>query len=122
MSIASKNILDTSISWGEFNTKINNEIISKNLGFTSTEDKRLGVFFISESDLTFFEKNNDDNLPQNTFAEKVLKYLWDDAFKFCRAEIFDSKYTTLESLISAFESEIGNRRFKIFVDGIFDLT
>ena len=35
---------------------------------------------------------------------KVLKYLWDDAFKFKRKEIFSSEITSLEKLISEFET------------------
>ena len=46
------------------------------------------------------------------FAEKVLKYLWDDAFKFCREKVFNG-YTNLESLTRDFK---GDKEFSVFKD------
>ena len=55
----------------------------------SSEDKRLGVYFV----------NKDEIENPKLFAQKVIKYLWDDAFKFSREEVFDNKYTSLEYII-----------------------
>lgn len=123
-TIASNKILDTDLNWAEFADKINNLIISKNIGMTSSEDKRLGAYFVTEYDLHFYtiedgisqEEANDRN---NNFPEKVLKYLWDDAFKFTRDEVFKSEYDSLEKLIKAFETSRGNNRLNIFIDDIF---
>lgn len=125
--IAGKHILDTSIKWAVFNTTINNLVLAKNVGMTSSEDKRLGAYFVTEQDLKFY--TTDDNITQeeaddrnHSFPEKVLKYLWDDAFKFSRDEVFKSEYDSLEKLIKAFETAQGDKRFNIFLDDIFGLN
>lgn len=125
--LAQKPILDTTIKWADFADTINNLIITKNIGMTSSEDKRLGAYFVTEKDLRFFttadgitqEEADDKN---HNFPEKVLKYLWDDAFKFTRDEVFKSDYDSLEKLIKAFETARGNKRFNVFADDIFGLN
>lgn len=120
-------ILDTTIKWADFADAINNLIITKNIGMTSSEDKRLGAYFVTEKDLRFFttadgitqEEADDKN---HNFPEKVLKYLWDDAFKFTRDEVFKSDYDSLEKLIKAFETALGNKRFNVFADDLFGLN
>ena len=126
-SIAKKKILDTSITWAQFNDRINSLILSKNVGMASSEDKRLGAYFVTENDLHLYtsedgisEEEADDR--NHNFPEKVLKYLWDDAFKFTRDEVFKSEHDSLEKLIKAFESAKGDKRFGIFVDDIFGLN
>ena len=126
-TIAGKPILDTSIKWAKFADTINSLIISKNIGMTSSEDKRLGAYFVTEKDLRFY--TTADGLTQDeaddrnhNFPEKVLKYLWDDAFKFTRDEIFKSDYDSLEKLIKAFETAQGDKRFSVFADDIFGLN
>lgn len=84
----------TDISWGIFWDWINFKITETLRGLSSTEDKRLGLWFV---------KNAGGKIPRKIFAEKVLKYLWDDAFKFKRKEIFSNDILSLESLISAVE-------------------
>lgn len=125
--IAQSHILDTNIKWAKFADTINSLIITKNVGMTSSEDKRLGAYFVTENDLHFFttadgiSQEEADDRNQN-FPEKVLKYLWDDAFKFTRDEVFKSDYNSLEKLINAFETAQGDKRFSIFVDDIFGLN
>lgn len=125
--IAKKHILDTSIEWAKFADTINSLIITKNVGMTSSEDKRLGAYFVTERDLKFY--TTDDNITQeeaddrnHNFPEKVLKYLWDDAFKFTRDEVFKSDYDSLEKLIKVFETAQGDKRFNVFADDIFGLN
>ena len=125
--IAKKTILDTTIKWAEFADTINGLIITKNVGMTSSEDKRLGAYFVTEKDLYFF--TTEDGITQedaddrnHNFPEKVLKYLWDDAFKFTREEVFKSDYDSLEKLIKAFEDAEGDKRFSVFADDIFGLN
>lgn len=69
------------------------------MSFISTEDKRLGAFFIQEEELSV-----------KSFSEKVLKYLWDDAFKMNRDVLFKEDINTIEDLF-----EIYN---KLFLEGI----
>ena len=103
---ADDEILDSSVTWRDFVDGINELILKKNTLTTSSEDKRVGVYFINEEDL-------DD---ENSFAEKVLKYLWDDAFKFSRDKIFIKECDSLETVIELFTSSEGNGRFDIFID------
>lgn len=126
-TIAGNKILDTSITWAVFNKTVNQLILLKNLGMTSSEDKRLGAYFVTEKDLHFFSVN--DGISQeeaddrnHNFPEKVLKYLWDDAFKFTRDEVFKSEYDSLEKVIKAFETAEGDKRFRIFADDILNIS
>lgn len=88
-------ISGTPVTWRTFVNEINRLIIASSDSFASSEDKRLGAFFVSEQELLAEEAQ--------VFAEKVLKYLWDDAFKFSRGQIFrDADSRTLEEVIQAF--------------------
>lgn len=74
----------------------------------SNEDNRLGAYFVRESDL---------NDPER-FGEKVLMYLWNDAFKFDHDKVFRADYRTLDELIDA----LGRIGFAVFCDDIaFDI-
>lgn len=49
------------------------------------------------------------------FPEKVIKYLWDDAFKFNPEALFDTdNMESLEQVIRTFVYSQGRERFKIF--------
>lgn len=119
-------ILDTSVSWKTFCERINNIILSKNVRLTSSEDKRLGTHFVTENDLKYIDPSVLSGkeltfamLSNRKFPEKVIKYLWDDAFKFNREEIFDiNKFNSLESVIDKFVSCHGDDRFLVFVETI----
>ena len=84
-----------SITWKGFQTQINSIIGEKSNegGLSSMEDKRLGCWFIKAENGIIEEKK---------FANKVLKYLWDDAFKFCHQEIFESDIKNFEELQKRF--------------------
>ena len=123
---AGDKILDTEVSWQQFCDAINEEILRRN-NVTSSEDKRLGAYFVSADDLDLkietdnaIEKEKIEVIHKNArFAEKVLKYLWDDAFKFSHADTFDTrKYKSLEMVIDAFNSTNGNDRFKVFHENL----
>lgn len=119
---AENTILDTGISWRQFCEAINEEILRKN-NIMSSEDKRLGAYFVSAADLSLVDVPTDvSSIEQkraerqnSRFAEKVLKYLWDDAFKFSHADTFDNKqYKSLEMIIDGFMSTTGSDRFRVF--------
>lgn len=104
-------IAKTTVTWEIFCNGINEIILEKNIFNTSSEDKRLGVYFVKPADLKDSEK----------FSEKVLKYLWDDAFKLSREDIFDvSQHNSLESVIKTFNSSNNNDKFNVFKSGIRD--
>lgn len=95
------------ITWEKFQTAINIKIgkMSEDAGLSSMEDKRLGCWFVKA-----VKQGNDYIISKDLFAEKVLKYLWDDAFKFCREKVFNG-YTNLESLTRDFK---GDKEFSVF--------
>lgn len=127
---ANEYILDTNVKWAKFCETINARILDSNVGMTSAEDKRLGAYFVRPEDLQFWNEEDDDNLSMeerkraamhnSLFPEKVLKYLWDDAFKFSRDHIFASKYQSLEGVVTDFKNKRGFDRFSVFVPGIFE--
>lgn len=88
-----KHLPNSEISWGVFAQTINKKMHTANLGFGGTEDKSLGVYFATDNDLDNAER----------FAEKVLKYLWDDAFKLGRKELFNDCSQGLSAVIEAYE-------------------
>ncbi len=117
-TFAETKILDTNVTWNHFFTEINKIILSKNIRMTSSEDKRLGTHFISEEDLKFIPNDTKQN---SRFSEKVLKYLWDDAFKFTKEDIFDlDRVKSLEDVIDLFAGSLQNERFKVFKDNIYN--
>ena len=87
-----------SITWKNFQTQINSIIGEKSNegGLSSMEDKRLGCWFIKAENGIIEEKK---------FANKVLKYLWDDAFKFYHQEIFESDIKNFEELQKRFSEK-----------------
>ena len=116
-TFADTKILDTSVSWNKFFSEINKIILSKNIRMTSSEDKRLGTHFVNEEDLVFVDGDEKQN---SRFPEKVLKYLWDDAFKFTKEDIFDlTKVKSLEDVIDIFTTSKKDERFKVFKENIY---
>lgn len=103
-------ILDTTVSWGHFNTVINDQILSNSRSVTSSEDKRLGSYFINE-ELLLQDIKLDAN--KSMFGEKVLKYLWDDAFKLNRYDLFNENYMSLDSIMRHFNESFGDDRFDV---------
>lgn len=105
----------TKVKWGEFHDKINEIIVdlAQENALSSMEDKRLGCWFV-------VPKNEPSSklpiISLDSFAEKVLKYLWDDAFKFDRDKIFEDddgeEFKSLDDLIKAFKSS----KFGVFKD------
>ena len=97
---------DQKITWKNFQTQINAVIGEKSNegGLSSMEDKRLGSWFV---------KAENGEIKTSVFADKVLKYLWDDAFKFYHQEIFNGGIKNFEELHRRFFAE----GFSVFSDG-----
>ena len=125
---ADNKILDTTVSWKQFSETINDDILRRN-NITSSEDKRLGAYFVTASDLEMVyvdagasesEKIQAEH-HNNRFAEKVLKYLWDDAFKFAHQDTFNTRqFVSLERIIEAFmdSAKPKNERFRVFNENL----
>lgn len=93
-SHAGTTIEGSSISWGKFADITNAEIIRFGEETGTSEDKRLGAYFVRINELT-----------KDKFPEKVLKYLWDDAFKMDRYSYFNESMSSLDSVIGVFREE-----------------
>ena len=87
-------IKGSKISWGAFATVINDMVTEENMEFVGSGDKRLGAYFAKINELEV-----------DTFPEKVLKYLWDDAFKMDKALVFDEKFKSLDNVIETYEND-----------------
>ena len=157
LSLANAQILDTEVTWKRFCETVNGLIVGNRAKMASAEDKRLGVYFVHEKDLTFdsralpagdfptllVEYNGllgaerlgtitDEQkirlkdiraalIHNRQFPEKVIKYLWDDAFKFNPEVLFDTgegRMDSLETVIRTFVYSRGHDRFNIFKDTV----
>lgn len=148
--LADAPILDTTVTWKNFCTEINRIVVGNNARMTSSEDKRLGAYFVHLRDLVYDDKMGDlssgeyddlrkkegsgnisetekarlveirDAMKQNRkFPEKVIKYLWDDAFKFNREVVFETTdYQSLEQVIRVFMYAKGIQRFAMFKENV----
>ncbi len=105
-----KHLPNSEISWGAFAQIVNQKMHTDNLGFGGTEDKSLGVYFATDNDLDDAER----------FAEKVLKYLWDDAFKLGRKELFNDCSQGLSAVIEAYEDAKGDPLKKVLVPEVYN--
>lgn len=103
-SLANTAIGDTGVTWNAFLDTVNPMIIECGEGNIGSEDKRIGAYFVQ-----LFELQKRDY-----FAEKVLMYLWNDAFKYDHEKIFNTEYKTLEELIDGFKEN----GFDVFADGV----
>lgn len=101
-------IAGTKINWGAFATVINEMALETNMDLASSEDKRLGVYFVKKR-----------GLAADRFSEKVLKYLWDDAFKMDRTAVFLEKYRALEDVVTAYESAAGDKLEAVLRDNVY---
>jgi len=88
-----QDVCGSGITWGTFAKTINKQIIDVNVENLSNEDNRLGAYFVRLNEL----KNPD------LFGEKVLMYLWNDAFKYNHDKVFKPDYRTLDELIEGFK-------------------
>lgn len=87
----------SNITWGSFAYVVNDLVIEINADMGGSGDKRLGAYFAKFSELSHV-----------AFSEKVLKYLWDDAFKMDKQMIFDKKMTSLEKVLDAYQNAQGD--------------
>lgn len=95
-------IQDTGVTWGDFWMRINELILEKHSSMSNSEDKRLGAYFVVGEKK---EENGEvyREISKKLFGEKVLEYLWDDAFKYKRKDIFQDNCKSVETLIEKFE-------------------
>lgn len=79
------------ITWGAFATTINELVLESGFGMASSEDKRLGAYFVKRKELQ-----------KKKFSEKVLKYLWDDVFKMDREQVFNPDILSMDKMLNIY--------------------
>lgn len=106
---ADKIIKGTQITWKAFATTVNELLTEKSTMFGNSEDKCLGAYFAIDAELE----------DRQRFAEKVLKYLWDDAFKMEREIVFGKSFKSLSSVIESFEDATGDALKIVLKDEVY---
>lgn len=96
------------VNWNELRKAINNKLSEFNIN----EDKLLGPYFISKSILD----SKDSSKFIKTFKNKVLMYLFDDAAKHRRAQLFEK--VTNPNIYSTVCTEFEEKGVFIFLDAI----
>ena len=108
------------INWEEFCNAINNTILNDD-SFINSEDKQLGVYFISEKGLRVNKEDLSTEEDRRKFAFKVFEYLWDDVAKFNRENWFKNDIKSLDQLIDVYiEKGKENKGLEVFKDDIFN--
>ena len=108
------------INWEEFCNAINNAILNDD-SFINSEDKQLGVYFISEDGLRINKEDFSTEEDRRKFAFKVFEYLWDDVAKFNRENWFKNDIKSLDQLIDIYvEKGEANKGLEVFKDDIFN--
>jgi 5-methylcytosine-specific restriction endonuclease McrBC GTP-binding regulatory subunit McrB len=87
--------------WIKFRKAINNRLISLKIN----EDKLLGPFFVNEDNLSSIETFDE------TFKHKVLMYLYEDAAKQKRNDLFEKPNARYSELCEAYDDD-GMQIFK----------
>lgn len=109
--LAKMYIPGSSYTWEQFVTEINKEIMIKNPTGLNSEDKQLGVYFVTENELSFEPINNSKDVI-NKFVEKVLLYIWDDVAKIDSDLWFGEDIKSFDDLVS----EYYKNNLKVFKD------
>lgn len=102
-------IVGTKVSWGAFAAVINDIVLEINVDMVSSEDKRLGTYFIKKKELE-----------ANRFPEKVLKYLWDDAFKMDKAAVFNDNCKSLEEVVATYEAATSDKLASVLKSSVYE--
>lgn len=102
-------IVGTKVSWGAFAAVINDMVLEINVDMVSSEDKRLGTYFIKKKELE-----------ANRFPEKVLKYLWDDAFKMDKAAVFNDNCKSLEEVVATYEAATNDKLASVLKSSVYE--
>lgn len=112
-----------------------NDIVGKSIespsaGFSTLKDeyndllKKQRNSNASATDITRITAIRNSIMDMSVFPQKVIKYLWDDAFKFNPEALFnmegDGKLESLEQVIQTFVYSKGRERFKIFKQSVRD--
>ena len=84
-------------------------VIDINVDMASSEDKRLGTYFVKKKELEAVK-----------FSEKVLKYLWDDAFKMDKTAIFNESCKSLEDVVVTYETATSDKLASVLKLSVYE--
>ena len=99
--------------------QFNDEMGDLSDGEYDTLRKKEMVGNISKDEKVHLDRIRDAMKQNRRFPEKVIKYLWDDAFKFNREIVFETtNYQSLEQVIRAFMYATKLDRFKMFKENV----
>ena len=113
--LASMYIPGSSYTWEQFIITVNTAIMTKNPTGLNSEDKKLGVYFATENELSMTPVNNDKEA-MDKFIEKVLLYIWDDVAKLDPSLWFDDKINSFDNLVKSYY----DNKLRIFKDMFTD--
>ncbi len=91
-------------AWNDYRVAINEALLSININ----EDKLLGPFFLPPSELISMQSF------ETAFEDKVLMYLFEDAARFHRKEVFSKEY----KLFSQLRADFRNQKSGVFCQSI----
>ena len=91
----------SSYTWEQFVDSINKAILKNNPTGLNSEDKQLGVYFVTENELSFEPSNNDKERIEN-IIEKVLLYIWDDVAKIDPTLWFGDTINSFDELVDEY--------------------
>ena len=91
----------SSYTWEQFVDSINKAILKNNPTGLNSEDKQLGVYFVTENELSFEPSSNDKESIEK-FIEKVLLYIWDDVAKIDPTLWFSDTINSFDELVDEY--------------------
>lgn len=91
---AGARIGNSEITWSQFANTINKILADSSYELGNSEDKQLGAYFVKE-----------DELSDEKFPEKVLKYLLNDAFRMEPDLIFNENIKSIGDIIEVYGKE-----------------
>ena len=83
------------LSWEEFLNAVNRFIVTRPIS-SNSEDKQIGVYFLEN--LTGYTEEE----AAKRFANKVLRYLWSDVYKYKHDAMFDGNIKSFEALFDEY--------------------
>lgn len=87
--------------WNDVRKAINENL--ENLSTRVNEDKLLGPFFLSESELKLSQMDNKQKEFDNIFKSKVLMYLFEDVLKHKKTDFFKDGIESFSKLVKAYD-------------------
>lgn len=107
------------VTWEKFVELVNDKINRTKNSFISSEDKQIGVFFVSNQSLIM--PGHEFSVDKaKSFSNKVLEFIWNDVAKYDKSLWFNEKYSTLDKLINDFILlGINNHSLDIFENELF---